>query len=204
MSNQITCLDDVRGTIGDAIDAAMAPLGFTVPDAEFCDLNQVYQFADLPRIVFYWSLDPWMELLRDIVTTKDLEEMTAVTQEWIPHRITIQIKAMSVFMLEADEMAEAVLKQFGYSPCFEGIPLLYQGISDSSDEFKLGVFDRTLTYSGSLFLKGRSVNSQLVESIDLDLQVASQIVQAEGGGGGPEPNPTDVSVDETTHDTLEI
>jgi len=195
----MTSLSELRAGIGDRLDEGLS--GFDIQSSEFVALNTLYQFADLPRAVYYWSLEPHYERVVDVKTTKDYDEMTAHSQELIPHKVLIQIKVMSSEILEAEEMATAVLEEFGRAPCIEGVSFYYEGFSNATDEFNTGLFARTFEYSGWIWLNGRSETNPLVQNIDLQIgltadedELAERLAEEEEEDPNPKPDIPDDAV----------
>lgn len=160
-------LHDLRLALAERIDAGLA--GRDVPPSEYCDLNDIATYEDLPRAIFFWSLKTDYSRVVDIDTTKDYDAKTAMTQEMIPHTMTLKIMVASPELDEVQDLYQAVLEEFGRAPCIEGVGFYYEGVSGNAGEFSKGVFARTLTYSGWLWLPGHATTIPLVEQVDLQI-----------------------------------
>lgn len=206
-----------KEVLGDRIDAAMARISsFEVPRAEYCDLDSVHVFQDLPRAVYYWSLKPERDAVVDIVTEKDYEAMTATATQRIPHKILIQVSVMAddvddvTGQFGADSMRDAMMSEFGDRPCLtdgvegNGVPLLYKGFADGPGESDGGIYTYTFTYEGLIFLNGRSEAKPLIAAINLDLEIGHSIEPAAEADSTPTPDDDAVTVIESVGITLQL
>jgi len=193
-------LRDLRIAIAERIDAGLA--GRDVPPAEYCDLSDVGMYEDLPRAIFSWGLKPDYSRVVDIDTTKDYNASTATSQEMIPHVMSLKIMVASPELDEVQELFQAVLEEFGRAPCIEGVCFYYEGVSGAAAEFSKGVFARTLTYSGWLWLPGHATTVPLVEQVDLKIGIACKPQQESSQDEAPTGTLEDVIVEEIMWDLL--
>ena len=163
----MSTLRDLRLAIAERIDAAFS--GLDVPPSEYCDVNDIAVYEDLPRAIFSWGLKPDYPRVVDIDTTKDYDQKTATLQEMIPHTMGLKIMVVSPELDEAQNLAQDVLEEFGRAPCIEGMCFYYEGTDSAAGAFSKGLFAYTLSYSGWLWLPGHAVTTPLVEQVDLQI-----------------------------------
>jgi len=211
----VPTLTEFKDALGSKIDAAMARISsFSVPEAKFCDLNQVHLFEDLPRAIFYWSLRHAPEAVYDINTLKDYTSNTAVLTERIPHWITIQLRFMADSsggttgvpgQWQSDDMRDAILAEFGHHPCVADVPLLYRGFTEAPNQYREGIFTTVFTYLGLIFLDGRIETHPLVTDVVYELHVVGAIdLPEEEESDEPVPTSDQVTVTEFVADILEL
>ena len=199
-------LHDLRLAIAERIDNSFS--GLDVPPSEYCDVNDIAMYEDLPRAVFSWGLKPDYPRVVDVDTTKDYDQKTATSQEMIPHTMGLKITVASPELDEAQALAQDVLEEFGRAPCIEGVCFYYEGIDGGAGEFSKGLFARTLTYSGWLWLPGHAVTLPLTEQVNLQIGTTEdgQTLQDHNPPPQEEQQPTgtleDVIVDEIMWDLL--
>jgi len=199
----VPTLNEFKEAFGTRLDAAMERVeDFTVPRSLFCDLGQVHTFEDLPRIIYYWSLRPNRGAVLDVKVVKDYAAMTAKSTQRIPHDIILQVKAIDAEVYGAERMRDAMLEEFGDSPCVSEIPLLYQGFVDAPQEFQNGIYTFTFTYEGLIFLDGRSAENPLIESVVNTIHFGDSITETEVVDDRPIPDPYSVTVTEIEGDVL--
>jgi len=149
-------LDQLRKDVGNAIDAAMARVEFEVNPAQFTDLNDIHVIDDVPAVAYYWDLRLYREAVIDVVEVKDTEKRTGYAVQAIPHEIVMQIHALSEEPADADAMRDALLAEFGDGFCTCGVDFVYRDLDNGANEFGRGIHSWVFTYSGIVFLEGRT------------------------------------------------
>ena len=200
-------LESFKLSLGDALDAAMLGIGFSVPNAQYTDIGSIEEVDELPAIIYTWSLKPEREMVLDVDVEKDYTtdpaKPTATATERLPHKMEISIRVASEVLWEADAMRDGILTGFGNAPC-SGLPLYYEGYSDKANMFNTGIFQYLFTYTSHIFLDGRSETNFLILKLNEDISVASGIEESaeEEDDGDPEVPAEAVTISEVVCDTL--
>jgi len=165
-------LESFKLSLGDALDAAMLGIGFSVPNAQYTDIGSIEEVDELPAIIYTWSLTPERDMVLDVDVEKDYTtdpaKPTATATERLPHKMEISVRVASEVLWEADAMRDGMLTEFGNAPC-AGLPLYYGGFSDKANMFKTGIFQYLFTYTAHIFLNGRSETDPIMTTVKVEI-----------------------------------
>ena len=171
-------------TLDYLLDTVYEELRKLFPNSQILDVGdrtvfrgQDFMEVEVPLVTYSVRFELHPERVLDFITEKDLEAYTASIQEEVPYKMHIYIGLHSDIEREADEMAQTLLRGWGYAPRLGATPDDEDaGFGCYLEDFErlgvqdFGVASRVFHYVSWVRLDGRVEEVPLVRRVDYTVE----------------------------------
>ena len=169
-------------TFDEIRDGVYTALKGIFPHYEILDLGSHMAFRgrefteiELPVVTYSLSFRPNYARVVDEHTEKDVEKSVVTIEELIPYDVTLLVGVHSDLVQEAEAMALAVQRAWGYAPCVAGIGFHLTSLSYGGAFDLTGVASFQLQYVGWVRLPGPKTEAiPMIREVQMNLNAPKE------------------------------